>query len=63
MKEMWLCENGSSKNHTTRGTCIDQGRMIRLGDDEETAFQLYHELKASQAPATTSDSVASLLNS
>ena len=40
-----------------------QGRMIRLSDDKETAFQLYHELKASQAPATSSDSVAGLLNS
>lgn len=39
-----------------------QGKMIRLADDEDTAFQVYHELKASQAPATTSDSVASLLN-
>ena len=40
-----------------------QGRMTRLSDDKETAFQLYHELKASQAPATSSDSVAGLLNS
>ena len=39
-----------------------QGRMIRLSDDKETAFQLYHELKASQAPAATTDSVATLLN-
>lgn len=39
-----------------------QGRMIRLGEDKEKALQAWHELKASITPATTSDSVASLLN-
>ena len=39
-----------------------QGRMIRLSDDKETAFQMYHELKASQAPVASTDSVVGLLN-
>ncbi|MCA9049836.1 MAG: hypothetical protein KDA89_13970 [Planctomycetaceae bacterium] len=37
-----------------------QGRMVRLGTKREEAFQAYHELKASQAPASQADSVASL---
>jgi integrase len=50
------------KSHNA-GYVHHQGRMIRLSDDKETAFQLYHELKASQAPAASTDSVATLLNS
>lgn len=40
-----------------------QGKMVRLDEDKEQAFLKYHELKASNAPASSGDSVASLLNS
>ncbi|MEZ6043090.1 MAG: tyrosine-type recombinase/integrase [Planctomycetaceae bacterium] len=39
------------------------GRMIRLSQDKEEAFKAYHELMASEAPASSNDSVATLMNS
>jgi len=40
-----------------------QGRMIRISEDKEKSLQPYHELKVCSAPASSLDSVASLLNS
>lgn len=39
------------------------GKMVRLGPDKDEAFRRYHELKAADAPAAVTDSVASLCNS
>ena len=38
------------------------GRQIRLDSDKETAFRKYHELKASEAPVSATDTVATLAN-
>lgn len=38
------------------------GKMIRLGTEKVAALQVWHELKSADTPATSSDSVASLLN-
>lgn len=39
-----------------------QGKQIRLDVDKAKAFQMFHEMMAREAPAQTSDSVASLCN-
>ena len=38
------------------------GKQIRLDVDKAKAFQMFHEMMAREAPAQTSDSVASLCN-
>jgi len=38
------------------------GKMIRLGEDKEKAFLKYHEIMATNAPVSSSDSVVGLLN-